>query len=260
MVWHNGELRETAWVDASSAGLTLGWGVFSTLAVREGRATLVAQHVARLRRDAARCAVEVPFSNAQLSEGLGAVIAANGVRNGLARLTATRRGDGRWNTDAAGSEVTILALEAAPSKVRGLRVTVAPAPELGALRGVKTTSYLPFLWEWQRALAAGYDEVILLDAQEQVVEAARSSLFWVRGGRLETSPLASGALEGIGRDIVLRGGREAQLHRSELVACEELLLVSAATGPRSIAAVEGTELPREAPVFERLRAWWDEQI
>ena len=256
-IWHNGELKETALIDASGAGLTLGWGVFTTLGVREGRALWLDKHFARLRRDAAHCEIRLPFSDAQLGEGLAAVVRENGVQNGLARLTATRRDDGRWHTEK-GSDLSIMAIESAPPKMRGLRVTVAPAPDLGELRGVKTTSYLPYLWESQRARVAGYDEVILFDARDIVVEAARSSLFWVRGGALETSPLASGALDGIGREILLEWGREAELGREELATCDELFVVSAATGPRLIERVGEQQLPSAAPVFERLRAWWDE--
>lgn len=267
-IWHNGELKNAAWMDASSAGVMLGWGVFTTLGIQNGRALWIEKHLARLKRDAAKCDIEIRFSDELLRDGLNAVLREDGVRNGLARLTATRRDDGRWNTQT-GNDLSIVALETAPPTMRDLRVGFASAPSMGELSGVKTTSYLPYFWSWREAQKQGWDEVILLEGNV-VVEAARSSVFWVRGGQLETAPLSSGALQGIGREIVLEwakaNGVEARqngIDAAELKACDEVFLVSAATGPRAVRVVCRANgewvLPDKAPVFEALRAWWDSQ-
>ncbi len=267
-IWHNGKLKETAWIDASSAGLLLGWGVFSTVGIRDGRASWPEKHLTRLRRDAAKCDIEISFSDGELNDGLSAVLRENGVRNGLARLTLTRRDDGRWNTQS-GSDVTIMALETTPAKTRELRVGFGSAPDSGELRGVKTTSYLPYVWSWKRAVSLGLDEMILFDARNRVVEAARSSVFWVRENKLETAPLSLGALEGVGRDIVFEWAkasgieaREEELDVEQLRDCAEVFLVSAAMGPRLIHTFFDSKehhLKGEAKVFEKLRAWWDIQ-
>lgn len=260
-IWHNGELKRTAQVDATSAGVMLGWGVFSTPGIREGRAIWPDHHLRRLRRDAARCEVDIEFSDEELIAALNAVVSANKVRHGLARLTASRRDDGRWNTQR-GSDFSILAQGTAPAPTR-VRVELRRAPELGPLAGVKTTSYLPFLWCWHEAQGRGFDEAILFDAGQRVVEAARSSVFWVRGGALMTSPPESGALDGVGREVVLRQAREWNievrqewLHARDLTRCDEVFLVSGALGPRSVASVEGDILPRHQPLFERFHDWW----
>ena len=267
-MWHNGKFKETAMIDASSAGLLLGWGVFSTVAIRDGRALWPEKHLTRLRRDAAKCEIEISFSDEELRSGLSAVLRENDVQNGLARLTAARSDDGRWNTQT-GSDVTIAAIETAPAKTRELRVGFANAPDSGELHGVKTTSYLPYFWSWKRAISLGLDEMILFDAQNRVVEAARSSVFWVREEKLETAPLSLGALEGVGREIVFEWAksndveaREEELDVEQLRDCSEVFLVSAAMGPRLICTLVGSQehhLKGELKVFEKLRAWWDVQ-
>lgn len=261
-IWHNGEVGETAFVEATSAGVSLGWGVFSTVGIRDGRALWLANHLRRLRRDAARCEIEIPFCDDELSRGLNTLVRANRVRNGLARLTASRRDDGRWNT-RSGSDFTILALETPPVQTRDLRVELQSAPDVGPLAGIKTTSYLPFLWCWHQAQGRGFDEAILFDAHGRVVEAARSSAFWVRGGVLGTSPLESGALDGIGREVTLHKARELGIETREewlqtrdLKRCDEVFLVSGATGPRSVASVQQDASPQNKPIFEQLLKWW----
>lgn len=261
-IWHNGELKETATIDATSAGVLLGWGVFSTVGVQNGRALWLPNHLRRLRRDAARCEIDIPFSDEELADGVNTLVRANGVQNGLARLTVSRRDDGRWNLHSA-TDATILALETVPAQTRGLRVELGRAPDLGPLAGIKTTSYLPFLWCWRQAQGRGFDEAILFDGQNRVVEAARSSVFWVRDGALGTSPLASGALNGVGREVVIQRARELGLalreewlQAGDLKRCDEVFLASGATGPRSVGSVEGEVLPPAKPIFEQLHGWW----
>lgn len=265
-IWHNGNLGESALIDASSAGLLLGWGVFTTVGIKAGRPLWLDRHFQRLRRDAGRCDISISFSDEELSAALFAVLAANGISDGVARLTATRRDDGRWNTDG-GTDVTLLALESHPVKIRDLRVGFAPTPAQGHLSGVKTTSYLPYLWSWREAQNCGWDEVVL-HRGGVVAEASRSSLFWVKGGFLQTAPLEVGVLDGVGRALVFEWAKSqdikittAELPSSELPACDEVFLISAATGPRAIGTIWASHgevlLPASRPLFESLRAWWD---
>lgn len=268
-MWHNGKICESAQVDADGAGLLLGWGVFTTIRIRSGCPLWFDHHLRRLRRDAVKCDIEIPFSDTELGEGLQAVLQAQNLQNGLARLTATRNDDGRWHT-ASGSNCSILALESSQPKTRDLRVNFALAPSLGELAGVKTTSYLPYFWTWRKAVAGGFDETILYDTNERAIEAARSSLFWVVRGQLQTTPLALSALAGVGREVVLEWARhrdiafkECPIRRTDLIWCDEIFLVSAATGPRSIGTLcpENREykLRGESLIFNSLRSWWDTQ-
>lgn len=265
-IWHNGTLGETAFINATSAGVLLGWGVFTTIGIKAGRPPWAAHHFHRLRRDARRCDITIPFPDEELHAALLDLLAADGISDGLARITATRRDDGRWNTNS-GTDVTILALESHPVKTYGLRVGFAPAPSQGRLSGVKTTSYLPYFWPWREAQSYGWDEVVL-HQNGLVAEASRSSLFWVKDGLLKTAPLELGVLDGVGRALVFEWAQThgieattAELPIAELPTCNEAFLISAATGPRALGSlcIEDKEisLPNSRPIFESLRAWWD---
>lgn len=262
MLWFNGNLCETAALDASAAGVTLGWGVFTTIGVRGGQPLFLERHLARLRRDAERAEVPLEWSNEQISAGLHAVLEANGIEDGHARLTLTRRGDGRWN-NTAGADLSVIARPANFSSEPMLALlsewrVAARSP----LAGVKTTSYLPYLAAWNAARNAGFDEAILLDERGFLCEGARSSLFWIQNGALFTPALESGCLDGVGRQIVLDWARETGIRAHEglwplenLVEADAAILVSGAAGPRTLAALEGRHFATWERLAELQRIW-----
>ncbi len=269
MMWLNGRLVENGAVAASGAGLTLGWGVFTTLGVRGGEPRLLARHVARLERDARAANVPFALDFAEIRQGLGEVTSANRVKNGLARLTLTKRGDGRWSEDE-GADFSILALETA--QVAGaMRVQLSPyrVEAQRALCGVKTTSYLDYLLAHQAAKAGGFDDAILRDGRDFLSEAARASLFWVKNRVIFTPSLDTGCLRGIGRELALEWAsaanfevRQGGFQALEAESAEEIWLVSAASGARAIASWHGengemsTELEAQNPVMAEFSRWF----
>ena len=249
MIWLNGALIERGEMDALSAGAMLGWGVFTTLGVRAGAPLFWDHHAARLQRDAAAARVELPFEAAQLRAGLEELIGQLQIGDGLARITGTQRGDGRWN-DEKGADWSIVA-RATPLNLAGARVQVSPFRVASAapLAGVKTTSYLPYLHAWQHAQSNGFDEALLLTERGWVCEGARASVFWAKAGTLYTPSLRCGGLRGVGREIVLQcqGARQGRWALPALLAADEAFLVSGATGPRPIAALSGSNQARVFP-------------
>ncbi|PQV63652.1 branched-chain amino acid aminotransferase [Abditibacterium utsteinense] len=246
--WLNGKIIENSdtsgAVSARSAGLTLGWGVFTTLGVRDGAPRFLERHFGRLQRDANAADVPFDLDFPTISKALNAVLRANNIENGHARLTLTRRDDGRWNLEN-GADLSIFALETADSSGE-LRAQLSPhrTEAKRALAGVKITSYLPYFWAWREAKKRGYDEAILRDGEDVWCEGARSTIFWVKNGELFTPSLETGCLRGIGRDLALEWAafqgipvHQGRFQNREAETADEMWLVSAATGTRPLRAL-----------------------
>lgn len=240
MIWFNGQLTSAAQMDAASAGALLGWGVFTTIAIRDGQPKFWEQHAARFKRDAVVARVELPFDASQMRAGLDELLARLELQNGLARITGTRRGDGRWNAET-GADWSILAHTATAPLNTPARLEISPfrVAANAPLAGVKTTSYLPYLFAWDEARARGFDEALLLTESELICETARASIFWAKDGVLTTPNLASGCLRGVGRAIVIErfSVRERQWRLPELWEADEAFTVSAAAGVRPIGSL-----------------------
>jgi branched-chain amino acid aminotransferase len=95
------------------------------------------------------------------------------------------------------------------------------------------------------ALKAGFDEAIMLNVNGMVVEASAENIFIVKGGYLITTPITSGALDGITRDSILTLAREHKIPyeirdipRDELYLADELFLTGTAAEVKPVGEVD----------------------
>ena len=206
IVWLNNEFldAQTLALPATTAGLLLGWGCYSTLGVRGAHPLHIQRHLVRLATTRRDLNIEFAFSDEEIQNALGEVIKRNKVTSGNARLTLTRRGDGRWNKEE-GSDFLIVAQNAPVPPLSGLRLMLSPFrfEARRPLAGIKSTSYLDFQLAWQNAHQAGYDEAILLNQNGALCETTRANLFWARRDELFTPSLECGCLPGITRELIL---------------------------------------------------------
>ena len=281
-IWFNGQLRDEVemGLPMHSAGVILGWGVFSTLGVVHGRATFVEHHLRRLHRDARVMDLNIDYDNAQLASALATTIEANSVQSGMARLTLTARSDERWNTaeaDISRADLSILATACEPPSRDGLSLWLSPY-RLDARRPlatVKSTSYASHQWLWRQARQQNFDETLICNGRGIVCEASRANVFWVSNGELCTPEISSGCLPGIARELILEWAgtqmpvREGSVLPAELSRADEVFLSSSVTGPRSVSKLTLTgedgesvldEWPGPGPITRRLQQRWSEAI
>ncbi|MCC7195066.1 MAG: branched-chain amino acid transaminase [Gemmatimonadaceae bacterium] len=101
-----------------------------------------------------------------------------------------------------------------------------PAPDTFPTMAKAGGNYLNAQLAKSEAVRNGYDEAIMLDIAGNVAEGSGQNLFLVRDGVLYTSPIASGILEGITRDAVMRLAHDAGLAVREMEIPREMLYVA----------------------------------
>ena len=248
-VWVNGEMLDTddSQVGAFDRGLTVGDGVFETIAVRAGRPLAVTRHLARLVRSALALGLPAPETGS-LRAAVEEVTAAGGSTDAVIRVVYTS-GTGPLGSDRSDSTPTAaVLLGPAPERPPTADVITVPWPrnERGALVGIKTTSYAENVLALAEARGHGASEAIFANTAGNLCEGSGTNVFLVLDGRLLTPPLSAGCLAGVTRSLVVeRCGLdvvERDVPITALAGAEEAFLTSATRNVQAIRAVDGRAL------------------
>lgn len=234
-------------IDPTDRGLTLGDGLFETLRARDGGILRLSNHLGRLRAGAAVLGLDVPSSDRELGNHLAETLAANGLGDGVLRLTLTRGPSGRGVLPPRPAAPTLMITasghDAAPGPASVLIATVTRRNEHSPLARCKCLNFLDNILARQEAEKGGADEALLLNSTGRLAEATAANLFVVIGGELLSPPVADGALPGVMRaDVMDRlGGRECPLAPEDLARASEAFLTNS-LGIRPLIRVDGVPL------------------
>lgn len=269
-----------AGLPVADRGFWFGDGLFESTVVCAGTAPLLRHHLRRLGDGLTALGFGgLPWTEAELAQRCGDVIAANGVGDGWLRL-AVSRGEGPrgFLPPAAGRPLLLIQAGAAPGAaaagagVPGLHAGWAPWRVDPAFPGcrLKSLSALDKVLARQEAARRGLDELLLCNTAGEVTEGTASNLFILRYGALLTPDATCGLLPGIARTLVLElaaaaGYRaaEARLRPDDLAAAAEAFLTNAVRGVVPLLSIEGRTLGGQAgvgPHTRRLQALYQEHL
>lgn len=246
----DGELREAgeAAVGPGDRGLTLGDGVFETIAVRGGRARRLDDHLARLAEGLRILGFSNPPEGEALARAVARVIEANALDRGVLRLTVTR-GTGARGVSTAGCgdpRVLVTAAEGLPemTPVTAVICRDVRRNDLSPASRMKSLSYLDNVLARREAEAQGAQEALLVNTRGRLAEASVANVFVVNRRSLRTPPISEGALPGVARKALLEAldAVEEPIAITELEAAEEVFLTNS-LGVRAVTAIGGRKLP-----------------
>jgi 4-amino-4-deoxychorismate lyase len=190
-------------VPAFDQGLVRGDGVFESVAVLDGGAPHLGDHLARLARSAALLDLADPGEDTW--RALVGALLADWPRDveGVVRLFLTR-GPGGGAPPSALAVLGAVPADTLRQRASGLSVLSlglgvpadfrAGAPWL--LGGAKTLSYAVNMAAQRYAVAHGADDVVFTSLEGQLLEGPTSTVVWAAGGALHTPPLETGILAG----------------------------------------------------------------
>jgi branched-chain amino acid aminotransferase len=246
--WVNGRLVPAAEATTSARdhGFVVGDGVFEAVKVDHGQIFALTRHLQRMARSAAGIGLG-GFDVETVRRAAHEVVEANadvlGSAFDLLRITFTAGpgllGSGR--VDAAPTLVLGVTPGHDPDPVTGVITVPYRRNDVGALTGLKTTSYGENVLALAQAHAAGASEAVFANTRGLLCEGTGTNVFVVRDGELLTPPLHSGCLAGVTRALVLEwyGGRETDLPYDALTTSDEVFLTSTGRDVQPVVAVDG---------------------
>lgn len=257
LVWVDGKWydRGAAVVSVFDHGLLYGDGVFEGIRSYGGRVFRLEAHLDRLYGSAKAIWLEIPMAKDAMGRMVEEGVAKSGLKDTYIRLVVTR-GVGDLGLDPRKcAKPTIfcifdkIQLWPQDRYEKGLTAVTAATPihhrEALSPR-VKSLNYLSHILAKIEGIAAGVDEVIMLDAAGYVAEASGMNLFAVSNSTLRTPPPYAGILRGVTRDTVIELGREAgytteelPMNRYDLYTADEVFLTGTAAEVVAISKLDG---------------------
>ena len=251
-VWYNGKILpvEEAKISLFTHALHYGVGAFEGIRAykqtRGGGAVFrLIEHMQRLHESCKILDIVLPYSVEELVQASLATCKANGFEECYIRPIVFTA-DGPLGVNPGTNppiDVAILNWEwgsylGDSGKNLGARLKISsylrPHVNSAMTKGKITGAYVMGVMAKREAIAAGFDEALLLDPEGYLTEGSGENLFLVKDGIVKTTPLTS-ILNGITRQTVMeyfkhRGIeiRETRFTRDELYCADEIFLTGTA--------------------------------
>lgn len=278
-IWLDGELVDwdAANVHILTHTLHYGLGVFEGIRCYEthdGRSAIfrLREHIRRLFDSAKICTIPMPYTQEQLAQACIDTVRASGLKScyvrplvflgdgamGLGAVNPTRVAVAVWKWGA------YLGEEGLANGIRA-RVSSFTRPGINMLmaKGKVVGHYVSSVLAKREALAAGYQEAIMLDLQGRVTEATGENVWMVRDGVVYTPPMGNSILGGLTRDTVLSLLRhdldvtvvERDIARDELWIADEVFMCGTAAEVTPVREIDDRSIGSgtRGPITKRIQ-------
>jgi branched-chain amino acid aminotransferase len=243
-------------------GLLSGWGVFSTICVKEGVLFAWERHWARMQRDATLMHVPFPTDPEFVHSLLLRLVDANAAWTSTLRVAIVRNLGGMWQGHGITRNYDLIAFTA-DNKEWGSNVRLGVVPQARhsacVFAGTKILAWATNLVWVEEAHNKGYDEVVLLNERDEVSECTSANIFIAEGNKAWTPPLHSGCLPGVTRDVLLSEVHvsgieigERDLRLEDLARADEVFITSTTRGLLPVKEIEGIQVHQKGEVRKAL--------
>jgi 4-amino-4-deoxychorismate lyase len=249
---------EDGGVPPGDRGLAYGDGLFETIAIMGGKASLLGYHLDRMVRDAGRLAIPVarPELEAACVRALERYSGLYPSLNWVLKLTLTRGSGGRGYRPEPRMKPSLIVSHSAFPSVPGPEGVVAdfsrvPLTVNPLLAGIKSLNRLEQVMA-ARELQGDVFEVLMSNRDGHVVEGTRTNLFMLFEDVWLTPPASTLAVAGVMRRYVLdrlriagHEFREMPLTLDTLLggSCQGLWLSNSVVGVVPVRNLAGHDLP-----------------
>jgi branched-chain amino acid aminotransferase len=267
-VWFNGKIQpaENARISLFTHGLHYGIGAFEGIRAYKqknggGAVFRLHEHMQRLEESCKILDLKIGYSVEQLCEAALATCKANQFEECYIR-PIVYTADGPLGVNPGVNppiDVAILNWEwgsylgdKGPNQGARLKISsfIRPHVNSAMTKGKITGQYINGVLAKREAIAAGYDEALMLDPDGFLTEGTGENLFMVRDGVIKTTPLTS-ILNGITRCTVIDYFKnlkaplvETRFTRDELWCADEVFLTGTAAEITPVSEIDGRLIGR----------------
>lgn len=265
-------------VSLMSHGLHYGGGVFEGLRAYDtpwGKSVFrLEDHMHRFMESAKFLRLKLEYDHEELCEAVRSVVKANGPHADYIRPIAFYGASPNLSMNPQGVPTHVAVVTVHMGSYIGDRqvregmdaITSSwekPSNRATSLMAKVCGNYVNSTLAKYEAAQAGADEAIMLNGNGTVAEGTGENIFIVRNGSIATPDLASGVLEGVTRDTVIKLARaagydveERPITRGELMVSQEVFMTGTAAEIVPVRAIDGVPVGsgRPGPVTQQMQS------
>ncbi len=251
-------------VSVLDRGFIFGDAVYEVIPAYDGVPFALGEHLQRLARSLAAIEITNPMSDPDWSACFDRLLALNSGGHSSLYLQVTRGVAERDHAIPAGITATVFVMCKPLRVTQG--ITRVAAVTLGDNRwgrcDIKSTSLLANILLRNQAVAAGFDEALLI-RDGHLTEGAATNVFVVSDGRVRTPSLSHEILAGVTRGLLLKvmdehgiPNSECAIAATELPHADEIWLTSSSRDLVCVHALDGKKVGdgEHYPLAERVLA------
>jgi 4-amino-4-deoxychorismate lyase len=221
----NGQKQQ--YIEIADRALQYGDGCFTTMAYRNGRLELFNAHINRLKLACKTLYIEFD----KWSElGICIVDSLKATDDCVVKVIITRGVGGRgYSPEGATNPSFIITHHTIPVhytlwRTKGIKLTISPITLAcqPLLAGIKHLNRLEQVLVKKVLAQTGYDDAVVCDTQQKVIETSVGNLFWFKDNTWYTSDLSGSGVEGVMRnhvlDVMLEKKLECRVVKQEVSA------------------------------------------
>ena len=242
-------------IDPADRGFQYGDGLFETIAIVNGQAVFLDQHLERLQKDCHR--LKIPYPSTELLT-LEVEQLAKNAGKAVLKIILTRGVGGRGYRQPDPIKTTrVLSIHPYPDypdsyKNQGIHARFCDI-RLGlnpALAGIKHLNRLEQVLARSEWSDTAIQEGVMLDFNDHVIEGTMTNLFYIKDNRIYTSALNLSGVSGIMRSIIIMRCAQHQLtviehdfNQEALLAADEIFVCNSIIAIWPVTQLAGIHLP-----------------
>lgn len=247
----NGELKTGEfYVNSSNRSFKYGDGLFETIHVSQSYPLFYRSHYSRFIHGLDALGLNIPdfFTFQYFLNCLKSLINEQEIINGTIRLQAFRKGEGvyrpqtnefEWIAEIVNTREEAFYPLSPETYTLGIfedfRINDSP------ISFFKSSNSLPYVLASDYANSKQFDNVVLLNDRDQVVETIAENIFVYSEGLVRTPPISSGAVDGVMRSVIKKllkwnqiSFEESPLKIQDLQHSQEIFLTNTSKGIISV--------------------------
>lgn len=207
---YNGELIERSALPLTEGNRAFryGDGCFETMRMVAGRIPLWQHHADRATKAVEALGLEMELDADAMLQQIEQLAAKTELQNARLRWYIYRDSEGAYlpkdNQVAYLIEIAAIDTDNFSINRKGLTIGIYKEDKKypGPLANYKTNSAQLYTQATRFAKAQGWDDALILNTKDQVIEATASNIFLLKGTDLHTPPLGNGPVAGVMRRVV----------------------------------------------------------